>query len=756
MDTTNVKSNNRRLLTGVPSFLKQKATLSALALVIAVGIGGWFLFSDNQATATTNGIWLSIDEIKKLPMSGPAWNNVKSVADKPLGNGIIGAQTSTHDTQTYASALVYARTGDENYRKKAANGILSVVGTELKGPNGSQDNRTLSLGWHLTAYVVAADLINLPAYNSAQNTTFSNWLRTVRTKKLNDDKTLIETHENRPNNWGTGAGASRVAVALYLNDRTDLTRAATIFKGWLGDRSAYSGFDYGDLGFQCDASKPVGINPAGCKRGSVSIDGAIPDDMRRGGEYNDSPTPTHYPWTALEGAMPQAIMLNRNGYDTLGWSNQALKRSMQYLYDLSKRVNGEWWHGSQEAAKFVPWLFNYSYGSSFPTHNNGETGRVMNFTDWTHQKPSTQTPTKDTTPPSTPTNLKPSASVANNVQISWSPSSDNIAVTGYEVSRDNSVLGMTGANNYTDRSAAGNKTYTYKVRAFDAAGNASQVASVTVTTTENPRETTKPTTTITKPAQNATITTESTPISFNATDNVGVTKIELLIDSQVEASVTDLQGKNAFNANWNTKTSGNGKHTLQTKAYDAAGNVGTSTVVNVTVAIPGGPSNPKPPTPPASGPTVTFVSVADSRMSQANTGKNYGGEDFLRIRNNGKESWKSIVKFDVSGLSGAPKSVRLRLFANDGGPDAGTLFATSNNWNEGSINWNSTPVNASMYRVGKSTAVSVNDQSWAEWDLTGWIKNNGSYTYGITSDDDNSVYYSSREGKNKPTLIIIK
>lgn len=747
-----ITSNKVKAAKGrIKSILKTKQAVVVIVLFLVVAVTSTLALANQQTTATPKGIWLSIDEVKKLPTTGPAWTNVKAVADKPLGNGIIGAQTSTHDTQTYASALVYARTGDEVYRRKAANGVMSIVGTELKGPNGDQDNRTLSLGWHLTAYVVSADLINLPAFNAEQNTTFTNWLRDVRNKKLNDDKTLIETHEIRPNNWGTGAGASRVAADLYLNDQADLARAASVFKGWLGDRLAYSGFSYGDLSFQCDASKPVGVNPAGCKRGSISIDGALPDDMRRGGSYKDAPTPTHYPWTALEGAMPQAIMLSRNGYDTLGWSNQALKRSMQYLYDLSVRVSGEWWHGSQEAAKFVPWLTNYAYGTKFPTHNNGEWGRVMNFTDWTHATTKPQEPTADTEAPTPPSNLKSVNATAGNVQLSWSASTDNVAVTGYEVSRDSTVLGFTGSASYTDKTAAASQIYTYGVRAFDAAGNASAKINVAVATTGTTGDTVKPVSSITKPANNSTITAESTPISFTATDNVAVTKVELYVDTQLEATVTDVSGRTSFNANWNTKVAGNGKHTLQAKAYDAAGNVGSSSVVNVTIKL-----TTAPPPPPPSGPEIKVTASGDARVSQNNSSKNYGKEDFLRVRNYGNESWKTVLKFEVTGLTGAPKSAKLRLFANDGGPDAGTLFAISSNWSEGTISWKTTPVFTTANKIGKSTNTSVNDQSWAEFNVTGKITGNGTYAFGLWSDDDNSIYYSSREGKNKPVLILTR
>ena len=88
---------------------------------------------------------------------------------------------------------------------------------------------------------------------------FESWIRGVRTESFGG-RTLISTHEVRPNNWGTHAGASRLAVALYLGDSAELDRCVEVFRGWLGDRASYASFEWGDLSWQLDASAPVGVN----------------------------------------------------------------------------------------------------------------------------------------------------------------------------------------------------------------------------------------------------------------------------------------------------------------------------------------------------------------------------------------------------------------------------------------------------------------------------------------------------------------
>jgi hypothetical protein len=94
------------------------------------------------------------------------------------------------------------------------------------------------------------------------------------------------------------------------------------------------------------------------------------------------------------------------------------------------------------------------------------------------------------------------------------------------------------------------------------------------------QDTTAPVTAITSPANLATV---SGTISVTATssDNVGVVKLELYVDATVYSTILTPPSPATFT--WNTSTYSNASHTLQTKAYDAAGNTGSSTVINVTV-----------------------------------------------------------------------------------------------------------------------------------------------------------------------------
>jgi hypothetical protein len=318
------------------------------------------------------GIWTSPAELASRPTSGPAWTALKKAADQSPGTADLADQNSDHDVLTLASALVYARTGTAAYRGKAAAGISAAIGTERGG-------RTLALGRNLASYVIAADLIGLGNADPALDARFRAWLSTVRTENL-DGESLISTSETRPNNWGLMAGASRAAADVYLGDGTDLARAARVFKGWLGDRSSYAGFRYGDESWQVNPSFPVGVQPVGAVKKGLNIDGALADDMRRGCSLKVPPCHTDYAWEGMQGAMVEAQILARRGFDAFGWQDRALLRAARFLDRLDAAYGG-WW--ARQDDEWQPWLINAVYGTSFPATSPASPGKIMGWTDWT-------------------------------------------------------------------------------------------------------------------------------------------------------------------------------------------------------------------------------------------------------------------------------------------------------------------------------------------------------------------------------------
>ena len=81
---------------------------------------------------------------------------------------------------------------------------------------------------------------------------------------------------------------------------------------------------------------------------------------------------------------------------------------------------------------------------------------------------------------------------------------------------------------------------------------------------------------ITSPADGSTVPSVVS-VSVSATDNVGVVRVELYVDGSLYGSST----KSPFTIKWNTRKVPRGIHTLESKAYDAGGNVGNSPTARV-------------------------------------------------------------------------------------------------------------------------------------------------------------------------------
>src|SRR3954447_4444057 len=89
----------------------------------------------------------------------------------------------------------------------------------------------------------------------------------------------------------------------------------------------------------------------------------------------------------------------------------------------------------------------------------------------------------DTTAPSAPTGLTSPSHTSSSVSLSWTASTDNVGVTGYQIFRNGAQVGTSTATSFTNTGLAASTTYSFTVRATDAAGTVSgQSNAVSVTT----------------------------------------------------------------------------------------------------------------------------------------------------------------------------------------------------------------------------------------------------------------------------------
>jgi endoglucanase Acf2/chitodextrinase len=89
----------------------------------------------------------------------------------------------------------------------------------------------------------------------------------------------------------------------------------------------------------------------------------------------------------------------------------------------------------------------------------------------------------DTQAPTAPTGLTSPSKTSSSISLTWNSSTDNVGVSGYRVYRNGAGVATASTTSFTNTGLSAGTSYTYVVRAFDAAGNESGASnSVTVTT----------------------------------------------------------------------------------------------------------------------------------------------------------------------------------------------------------------------------------------------------------------------------------
>lgn len=214
----------------------------------------------------------------------------------------------------------------------------------------------------------------------------------------------------------------------------------------------------------------------------------------------------------------------------------------------------------------------------------------------------------DTTAPGVVTGLAATNITSTSLTLSWDASVDPTvagAITSgnvqYEVYGPAGACAVSGISGYcglatspsiaisglspsTTYSGSSGTTAGFTVLAYDGANNYSAAAprlSVTTLAAVPPPDTTTPTVSLSSPVNGATVSGTIT-LTANASDNVGVTSVGFYRGGTTLIA-TDGSAP-TWSYSWNTTTVPNGSYSLTAKAYDAAGNIGTSSTVSITVS----------------------------------------------------------------------------------------------------------------------------------------------------------------------------
>jgi cellulose 1,4-beta-cellobiosidase len=192
------------------------------------------------------------------------------------------------------------------------------------------------------------------------------------------------------------------------------------------------------------------------------------------------------------------------------------------------------------------------------------------------------TPGDDTQAPTAPTGVTAGTVTATTVPLTWTASTDNTAVTGYDIYRGTTLAGTSTTTSFTATGLTADTAYSFTVRAKDAAGNVSSPSTalaVRTSTSTTPGDTTAPTAPSGLVASAVAQTTAT--ISWTAaTDNVGVTGYEIFRDGTSVGTSTTT----SFAATGLTAATA---YSFTVKAKDAAGNVSPSSTALAVTTLAG-------------------------------------------------------------------------------------------------------------------------------------------------------------------------
>ena len=179
-------------------------------------------------------------------------------------------------------------------------------------------------------------------------------------------------------------------------------------------------------------------------------------------------------------------------------------------------------------------------------------------------------PTLDTTGPSAPTGLTATVVCSTQIDLTWDASTDNVGVAGYYILRDGTLVSSVITTSYSDIGLSDGTIYCYEVVAYDAAGNTSESACLTVLLDTIPPN--APVVTAITPTYDFTPTWTWTVPPDTATF---MYKLDSQNDTwtEVDASVTE----------YTSSPLSAGEYTLHVQACDTAGNCSDSGNFTITV-----------------------------------------------------------------------------------------------------------------------------------------------------------------------------
>lgn len=378
----------------------------------------------------------------------------------------------------YAHALRWYVTGNQAYADKAIsilNGYSNQL-TDIVTESGSYVNQyVLVTAWAAATFCDAAEILRYSnaGWATADITKFENLCKNVFYPH-------ISNHSNENGNWEASQINSLLAIGVFCNDQTIYNMGISWYRGTGKGAVGMYVYESGECQETCRDQYHSAM-------GLGDLVEAAEIAWHQGTDlYSDLPDPVTGMPRLAEGLEYTAKVVNGISMPTATCGNV---------------IETNWSFGNQPMWEKA---WNH-YGNRMGRTDMASTktsaeikGRPAGISAWTGQY-GWQTATHadlsvasaDMQAPTSPSNLLVTGVTDTTASLSWTASTDNVGVIGYDVYQNGTLKTTVTTTNVTIPGLSAATTYTYTVKAKDAAGNTSVSSNSVDATTTTPTATTQ-------------------------------------------------------------------------------------------------------------------------------------------------------------------------------------------------------------------------------------------------------------------------
>lgn len=517
-----------------------------------------YLRYGNQTLPTAVGVGTPVASDNNMIMLFLEWNAEDPVSDlekqrNPVLEGLQGNRNPFIDNPAFATQIWGGPQAEDLFNGGSSDTQAPTVPTNLTASNTTSSGTTLS--WTastdnvaVTAYDIynGASLVGssaTTAYNVTGLSASTSYTFTVRAKDAAGNESAASNSVNVTTNASSGGSATELLFSEYVEGSSN-NKALEIanFTGSSVDLSAY--------------------------------------DLRKATNGSGSWGSTYQ----LSGTLA-------NG-DVFVIANSSAVSAVTSVADVTTGSGIVTFNGNDAVALFkngtlVDVIGNHTSSSNFAQNTTLRRKSTVNSPNTTYTVAEwdsfasdtfdglgshTMDGASDTQAPTAPGALSSSNITETTVDLSWSASTDNVGVTGYDVYNGASLVGSTANTTYNVTGLSVATSYTFTVKAKDAAGNESASSNTANVTTVDLTAPSAPTS-----LASSNVTQTSVDLSWSASsDNVGVTAYDVYNGASLVGSTANT----TYNV---TGLTANTSYTFSVKAKDAAGNESASSnTVNIT------------------------------------------------------------------------------------------------------------------------------------------------------------------------------